>query len=152
MLAAHAVYHRCFSVPAKTGNRSVVFDMGVRLEQDCDDTERFPVMAGTGIRLHPTGFRISRICCLYFLLSVDGAISGERFVRQRKRSSQLDSIDNPGFVKQQEYSRHKIKIRSKFKTGSTYLLLSAFVVVTRRFRFPKRVNDKSSAPCGSVVS
>ena len=47
-------------------------------------------------------------CCLYYLLSVEGARSGERFVRQRKRSSQLESIDNPGFIKQHENSRHKL--------------------------------------------
>ena len=30
---------RRMPVPAKTGNRSVVCDMGVRFEQDCDDPD-----------------------------------------------------------------------------------------------------------------
>ena len=38
-------------------------------------------------------------CCLYYLSSVDSARSGKRFLRQRKRSSQLESMDNPGSIK-----------------------------------------------------
>ena len=120
-------YHLCF-------NRSGSSQSCSKRTPMSHTTERFPVLAGTGIRLHPTGFRTSRIaasinCCQWMAREV----ANDLCVRKCANDNSNPYVDNPGFVKQQrDNSRHNINTWSKFKMGSTYLLLSACIVVFGR--------------------
>ena len=49
------VWWRRVPVPVKTGNRSVVFDMGVRFAQDCDDHDPQKQRGGTAWAANAAG-------------------------------------------------------------------------------------------------
>ena len=101
-------------------------------------TERFPVLTGTGTRLHQTGFRMSRIaacttCCQWTAREV----ANDLCVRESSHH-----ISNPWTTQASSNNNTRTAGISKFKMGSTYLLLSAFIVVTRRLRLRKRASHK----------
>ena len=124
-------YHRCFCGSWSSQSCSKRTPMS-------NTTELFPVLTSTGTRLHPTGFRMSRIaacttCCQWTAREV----ANDLCVRESSHH-----ISNPWTTQASSNNNTRTAGISKFKMGSTYLLLSAFIVVTRRLRLRKRASHK----------